>query len=158
MRRILMFLAMLWAPFGTAFGQVQAPPPTVAPPAGPMDEALAAFRRGAVQEAARIWTELAGRGDIGAMVNLGELYIYGIGVDRNLQEGIRLFRAAAERGDATAQFNLGFMYEEGRGVPRSAAEARRYYELAAAQGHEGAQEALRGSGPAAPARPTPPRR
>ncbi len=156
MRKIMTVLAMLWTSIGAALGQVQAPAPSVAPPAGPMDEALAAYRRGNVQEAARIWRDLAQRGDIGAMVNLGELYIYGIGVERNLVEGIRLFRAAAERGDATAQFNMGFMHEEGRGVPRSAAEARRYYELAAAQGHEGAQEALRGSG--TPARPTPPRR
>jgi hypothetical protein len=130
-------------------GGVQAPAPATPNPApdivgeGPMFDAMRAYRARDYATALRLWREEAQRGDAQAMVNVGEMYAYAIGVPEDFAEAVRWFRRAAESGDMVGQFSLGFMYENGRGVPQNMTEARRLYTLSANQGYAGAIEALR---------------
>ena len=55
-------------------------------------------------------------GDATALDNLGTLYSWGAGVERDAAEAARLYRAAAELGRPAAQYNLGNMYASGEGI------------------------------------------
>lgn len=79
----------------------------------------------------------AGQGYAPAQNNLGSMYQYGYGVERNYDEAVRLFRLSAEQGSAQGSMShLGFMYENGKGAAKNLDEARKLYEQAAAQGDE----------------------
>lgn len=110
---------------------------------GAMYDALRAYRVRDYPTALRLWRDEAERGNAQAMVNVGEMYAYAIGVPEDFAEAVRWFRRAADAGDMVGQFSLAFMYENGRGVPRNLTEARRLYTLSANQGYAGAVEALR---------------
>ena len=69
------------------------------------------------------------------MNNLGYLYEYGQGVDRNLKESARWYKAAAELNDAKGQANYGVMCLEGSvAVPPDLVEAYRWIKLSSLQG------------------------
>lgn len=127
-----------------------------------MYDAMRAYRARDYATALRLWRDEAQKGNAQAMVNVGEMYAYAIGVPEDYAEAVRWFRRAAETGDAVGQFSLGFMYENGRGVPQNITEARRLYTLSANQGYYGAVEALRDMRDPVqvprPATPTTPRR
>jgi TPR repeat protein len=108
-----------------------------------MGDAMRAYRARDYPTALRLWREEAQKGDAQAMVNIGEMHAYAIGVPEDYAEAVRWFRRAAETGDMVGQFSLAFMYENGRGVPQNITEARRLYTLSANQGYLGAIEALR---------------
>jgi hypothetical protein len=110
---------------------------------GPMYDGMRAYRARDYATALRIWRAEAEKGNVQAMVNVGEMHAYGIGVPEDFAEAVRWFRRAADTGDAVGQFSLAFMYENGRGVPQNITEARRLYTLSANQGYTGAIEALR---------------
>lgn len=74
--------------------------------------------------------------------DLGEMYLYGHGVEENLEQSAYWFRKAAEHGYAEAQNNLAHSYSFGIGVPRDDKEAVKWYRLAAEQGHAIAQSNL----------------
>jgi uncharacterized protein len=107
--------------------------------AGPLEDAVAAYRRGDYATALGLWHPLAEQGDADAQFHLGVMYESGQGVLRNDVEAIKWYRKAAEQGDAVAQFNLGIMYSKGEGVPQNDGEAAHWYRLAADQGLAGAQ-------------------
>jgi hypothetical protein len=107
--------------------------------AGPLEDAVAAYRRGDYATALGLWHPLAEQGDAEAQFDLGVLYESGQGVLRNDAEAIKWYRKAAEQGDAVAQFNLGIMYAKGGGVLQNDGEAAHWYRLAADQGLAGAQ-------------------
>jgi len=110
---------------------------------GPMYDGMRAYRARDYPTALRLWREEAGKGNVQAMVNVGEMYAYALGVPEDFAEAVRWFRRASDTGDAVGQFSLAFMYENGRGVPQNVTEARRLYTLSANQGYSGAIEALR---------------
>lgn len=99
-----------------------------------VEEGLAAFERGDYRTARRILTVAAKRGDTTAQFKLGNMYLAGLGVSKDLREGTFWFRKAAEGGLAEAQYTIAAMYALGEGVPQDYAEARRWYLKAAAQG------------------------
>jgi hypothetical protein len=107
--------------------------------AGPLEDAVAAYRRGDYATALGLWHALAEQGDAEAQFHLGDMYDNGQGVPRNDAEAIKWYRKAAEQGDAVAQFNLGIMYTKGEGVPQNDGEAAHWYRRAADQGLAGAQ-------------------
>ena len=76
----------------------------------------------------------AEQGDAEAQKKLGDAYLRGDGVPRDLDGAARWYRLAADQGDALAQSNLGVMYASGRGVQKDDVEATRWYRLAAEQG------------------------
>jgi len=77
---------------------------------------------------------------------LGELYLTGAGVTRNLSHATLLFQEAAEVGDADAQFNLGALYGAlhvpGGDLQRREALAVLHLYAASTAGHPGALMAM----------------
>lgn len=85
---------------------------------------------------------LAVDGDIVAQVNLGNLYMKGLGVKQNYGEAARWYRNAAEKDEPMAQSKLGILYYYGLGVPQDYAEAGRWFTKAAEHGDRSAQAVL----------------
>lgn len=65
---------------------------------------------------------------------LGDLYVEGIGVEKNEKEAVRLYRVAAEMGLDVAQCALGNCYNFGTGVAVNDDEALKWYLTSAKQG------------------------
>lgn len=77
-----------------------------------------------------------------AQVNLGLLYEYGNGVNRNIKSAIKWYELSARGGKADGQRKLGEKYLLGTGVDKDVQEAARLFRLSAKQGHKEAQEEL----------------
>src|SRR3546814_17185115 len=73
------------------------------------------------------------------MRNIGHLYRWGQGVDRDIDKAIAWYQRAADAGFARAQANLAAIYLQGDGVPVDYAAARKWFEAAAHQGNAVAQ-------------------
>jgi TPR repeat protein len=69
------------------------------------------------------------------MVNLGDMYLNGTGVDRDNREARFWYKRAARRGDPVGQIRLGRLYEEGLGVDPNPVAAHAWYSLAAESGN-----------------------
>ena len=99
--------------------------------AGPYEDAEAAYNRGDLETAVRMWRPLAAQGNALAQYNLGLMYGNGRGVVQDHKEAVKWYRLAADQGNAQAQFVLGVMYEYGRGVPQNYVRAHMWYNLSA---------------------------
>ena len=109
--------------------------------ADPFDDASAAYKRGDHETARRLFRPLAEKGNVGAQVNLANLYaLQGEGV--YAKEAALWYRKAAEQGNADGQTRLGALYSEGQGVLQDYAEAMLWYRKAAEQGHARSQSNL----------------
>jgi len=82
---------------------------------------------------------LADTGDCEALCDLGSMYEYGEGVEKNHTKAVDYYMQAAEKGFAGAQCNLGYMYNNGRGVKLDREKAVEYYKRASDQNHVRAQ-------------------
>ncbi|MBR7035477.1 MAG: SEL1-like repeat protein [Bacteroidales bacterium] len=71
--------------------------------------------------------------------NLGNCYIYGHGVEKNVVEGNNWYKKAIEHESTEALFNLGLSYYKGEGVVKDLQEAKRLFEKSSAQGDDIAQ-------------------
>ncbi|UZW57772.1 sel1 repeat family protein [Sphingobium sp. JS3065] len=111
-------------------------------PAGPFEDAAAAYRRGDYANAMRLYQSLADGGDPRAQNSLGRMYLRGQGAGRDYRQAMKWFRRAAALGVADAQFHLGEIYLREFGVEQDLVEAARWYTRAAEQGHIGAQFTL----------------
>lgn len=70
-------------------------------------------------------------GVVEAKLRLGDLYYYGLGVDRNYSLAFENYLMASERSNsAQASFNLGWMYQWGIGVDENKKLAVKYYDKA----------------------------
>lgn len=76
------------------------------------EPAVAAANQYETVEQLRVAAE---KGDVAAQALLGQLYVTGQGVPRDVRQGHRLTLKAAEQGNALAQFNLGQMYRQDLG-------------------------------------------
>lgn len=85
-------------------------------------------------EALSLFSSLAAGGHAKAQRKLGEMYLIGHGVDRDLHESAKWYRRAAEQGDAEAQNRLGERYESGTGVQQDYGQALYWFTKAAVQG------------------------
>ena len=110
--------------------------------AGPYEDAEAAYNRGDLETAVRMWRPLAAQGNALAQYNLGLMYGNGRGVVQDHKEAVKWYRLAADQGNAQAQFVLGAMYKVGEGVVQDYKEAVKWYRLAADQGNAQAQFVL----------------
>jgi TPR repeat protein len=79
------------------------------------DKGAAAFDAGDYPAAYSIFSELAKKGDIGAMRNVALMERKGIGTQRNLKDARLLDGIAAEAGLPTAQYDLAEMLINGEG-------------------------------------------
>lgn len=84
-------------------------------------------------EAGSMWEDPLG------VYHLGLLYLYGIGVEKDVDEGIKLITVAAKDGLDEAQNQLGCYYDWGKFVNEDPDEAFKWHLLAADQGMSVAQ-------------------
>lgn len=98
--------------------------------------AQAAYYRKDYSTALQGFQILADRKNARAQFFLGEMYLYGQGVKRDLDRALKLELAAADQGSTEAQFTLGGMYERGQGVPLDRVQAHVWYALSATTGDE----------------------
>jgi TPR repeat protein len=110
--------------------------------AGPLEDGLAAYKKGDFDTAVRLLRPLAEKGDAQAEEKLGRMYQRGKGVPKNFERAVEWYRKAAEKGDAAAQGRLGFLYRVGAGVPRDLKLAMQWYRRSAEQGNPLAQVGL----------------
>ncbi|MBT5607002.1 MAG: sel1 repeat family protein [Lentisphaerae bacterium] len=73
---------------------------------------------------------------------LGELYLFGEIVPRDLEKARKWCMRAAEAGRADAQYNLGVMFRDGTEVAQDFARAAQFFQQAAKAGNIGAQHNL----------------
>lgn len=113
--------------------------------------ALAELRRGEDAKAlAQLQSCIAEANETSARAacrsTLGEMYLMGAGVPRNLTEALSLFQQAAEVGDPDAQFSLGILYaathSPGDDLQRREALAVLHLYAASTAGHPGALMAM----------------
>ncbi|XP_013170471.1 PREDICTED: protein sel-1 homolog 1 [Papilio xuthus] len=93
---------------------------------------------GAVQQVQRA----AERGYAPARVQLAWSYIFGEGVDLDIDKGKEIFEELANEGNADAHAGVGFLHATGLGVSVSQARALLHYTLGALAGSDFAQMAL----------------
>ena len=67
--------------------------------------------------------------------DLGEMYLYGFGVEQNYEQAVCWLRKAADQGNANAQVSLGYMYLNGYGVEQKDEQALYWFNVAAKQGN-----------------------
>ncbi len=85
---------------------------------------------------------LAKSGDLDAQALLGEMYLDGIGVEKDAQKAFFWLSKAAKRNDPQAQYLLGSMYENGIYVTADMQRAVKWYTESAKQGDVMAQYTL----------------
>jgi TPR repeat protein len=73
---------------------------------------------------------------------LGELYYFGLGVDKDYEKAAEWYQKAALQGDADAQYKLGVCYYYGHGTSQDHTKAVEWLQKAADQGQEDAQKKL----------------
>lgn len=102
----------------------------------PADDAREAASRGDYKTAIELLTPLAESGDVDALGNLGNIYGFGRGVERDLVKAEKYWRRAAEKGLGTAMGNIGSLYQIGQGgLPKDSALAAQWYLKAAEHRH-----------------------
>jgi TPR repeat protein len=103
---------------------------------------IQAVERGDYETAHREFETLAERGDSSAQVNLGNLYMKGLGGSQDYTAAAHWYRKAADQGDPLGQSKLGILYYYGLGVEKNPDEAASWFRKAAEQGEPGAQAIL----------------
>ena len=77
------------------------------------------YQKGNYEKALKIWTVEAEEGNKEAIYNIGLLYFFGNGVEKNLPLAFEYCQKSAFMGSPRAQNNLAFMYNKGLGVEKS---------------------------------------
>ena len=70
-----------------------------------------------------------------AQIDLGNAYVQGLGIGKDIEEALWYYREAAELGHRDAQFALGTLYLLGKDVEKDISSAIYWYYGAAEQGH-----------------------
>lgn len=96
--------------------------------------AIEAYDQQNYSEAFAQFSELAARGHIDALNNLGTLYQTGKGVERNYPEAVRAYKRAAITGHINAAYNLANLTRLGMGTPKNIPEAYAWSIVAARHG------------------------
>ena len=102
----------------------------------------AAFERGDYSAALREWRPLAEQGSSAAQYELGRMYAYGIGVERDFKKARAWYEKAARQGDGRAAYEVGVFYELGRGVWQDERQAAWWFRQGALAGHGPSREKL----------------
>eukprot|EP00958_Prasinococcus_capsulatus_P012922 scaffold1312_cov393-Prasinococcus_capsulatus_cf.AAC.7 len=72
----------------------------------------------------------AEQGNVQSMVDIGDAFYYGRGIDENMVKAVSVYTHASKHKSAQATFNLGYMHEQGLGVGKDVHLAKRHYETA----------------------------
>jgi len=73
---------------------------------------------------------------------IGNKFLSGNGVPKDINKAIECFRMSAEQGDVEAQYTLGLIFAFGNGVPVDGDEAKLWFRMASEQGYAEAQNKL----------------
>ncbi len=101
--------------------------------------ANALFVKGEYEKAAELYRELAYEGDLDAMFNMGYIYQFGIGVEKDTEKAADFYAVAIYLEGGDAAYNLAVMTMNGIGVKRDIRKAIHYMELSANGGCPEAQ-------------------
>lgn len=74
-----------------------------------------------------------------ARTRLGEMYLEGIGTEKDTDRAFELFRSAAQSGDSGAMYRLALMYKDGISCEESQSNYRMYMRMAAERGNRDAK-------------------
>lgn len=78
----------------------------------------------------------AEKGDPSAQNSAGNLYLMGLGVERNYEAAVTWYLRAALQDNVAAQVNLGYVYSSGLGVRKDRMQALGWFRLARRKGNE----------------------
>jgi TPR repeat protein len=92
--------------------------------------------------ALELYRSAVAKGNVAAMVGLGDLSYQGDGVAQDYAEARRWFEKGAAAGDGYAAYSVGDLYENGYGVEKDYFQARSWYEKGAALGDASAMTNL----------------
>ena len=92
-----------------------------------------------VQKGTQILKEAANTGDINSLIILGDLYHFGIGVQKNADKALEYYRRGADRGSVAAFVKLGKLLIDYPSISIEAATIRLWEEEAERHNHPGAQ-------------------
>jgi len=98
------------------------------------NDGVAAYQAGNMALAFKEFSASAKEGHADSQFNLGLMYEYGIGVDKDETEAMAWYQKSAEQGNSNAQYNLAVLYENGRGSAVNFEQANQWYRKAAEQG------------------------
>lgn len=98
---------------------------------GDIDKAKNAMSAGDYETAFKELVPLAEQGHVRAQFQIGELYSYGRGVEKDYAMAAKYYAMASEQGHAVSQRSLAFLYFMGRGVEKDIVEAYKWHTLAA---------------------------
>jgi hypothetical protein len=93
-------------------------------------------------KAAVLCRRSAERGVADAQTDLGQMYLLGEGVERDLPEAARWFQRAVDQGQANAALMLGKMYWNGDGLDRDHDQAAKMWRISAERGNASAPALL----------------
>ena len=88
------------------------------------------------------WKPLANQGDTEAMLRVGEIYIQGNGVERDVAAGMKWMKKAADRRNGEAMYSMAQLYSAGLGAQVNMQYAYEWYEKAANVGYAPGQYQL----------------
>ncbi len=96
------------------------------------------------QKALELYYESAEQGNAFSQLQLGKMFLWGVGVDQDYQAALEWYQKATAQGNGEAQAYLGHMYEKGLGVDRDIQKALELYEKSAEQNNALGQAKLAG--------------
>ena len=102
--------------------------------AGAHEDANAADQRGDYATELKILQPQAAQGHAWAENNLGNMFLFGNGVESDDATALAWFSKAAAQGDPGGEMNLGQMYENGRGVAADPVRAADLYRKSGERG------------------------
>jgi TPR repeat protein len=97
--------------------------------------AIALLEEGDQKAAHDIFMSLSDQGDDRAQYQLGQMYDYGQGVDRNIDKAVYWYERASAAGNKQAQHSLGIIYIVGRGLNPDYDIAIQWLKKSAEQGY-----------------------
>lgn len=111
--------------------------------ANDFEEGLTAIYETNYDKALEKLKPLAENGHAAAQYNLGVMYEWGNGVERNNSEALKWYKSSAEHFHKDAQNNLGALYSKGEGTQQDFVEALKWFIISAENGSEGGQKNIR---------------
>lgn len=97
------------------------------------------YEKGNYKKALEVWVIEAEAGNKEALYNIGLLYFFGNGVEKNLPLAFSYCQKAAFMGSPRAQNNLAFMYINGLGVDKSYIDSYAWASVAIKHGYNSHQ-------------------
>lgn len=139
MREALLNLVLIAA---VVLAGTQTPGFAAAPASPELSKAVDAISHRDYPTALKLLTPLAESGNVAAQINLGNLYMKGLGAEQDYAQALHWYQRAADQDARLALSKVGVLHYYGLGVPRNPREAMYWFERAAEKGDAAAQATL----------------